>query len=320
MMKLDVTAIGELLIDFTDRSKNDCGYPVMEANPGGAPGNFLAALSAYGAHTALLGKVGDDAFGRMLVETMRRAGIETRGIVSDPSVFTTLAFVTLSPEGERSFSFARKPGADTCLRWGEMDRTLIDDARVVHFGTLSLTDEPSRTATRRAVAYAKKRGKQITFDPNLRRPLWHTEDAAREQILWGISQADVVKISDEEVDFLWQCSPREGAKRLLEEYDVALAMVTMGAEGCYLANGNAAVLVTCPQVRPVDTTGAGDIFGGSAVSQLLRLNKEPWEIGGPELERIGAFATMAASLSTQHRGGIPSIVPEREVRSALGWA
>ena len=197
MMKLDVTAIGELLIDFADRSKNDCGYPVMEANPGGAPGNFLAALSAYGAHTALLGKVGDDAFGRMLVETMRRAGIETRGIVSDPSVFTTLAFVTLSPEGERSFSFARKPGADTCLRWGEMDRTLIDDARVVHFGTLSLTDEPSRTATRRAVAYAKKRGKQITFDPNLRRPLWHTEDAAREQILWGISQADVVKISGE---------------------------------------------------------------------------------------------------------------------------
>ena len=319
-MELDVTAMGELLIDFAPSGENEAGYPVLEANPGGAPGNFLAALAAYGARTALLAKVGDDAFGRMLVETMEKAGIMTGGIVSDPSVFTTLAFVTLSPEGERSFSFARKPGADTCLRWGEVERTLIDSARVFHFGTLSLTDEPSRTATRRAVAYAKKRGKQITFDPNLRPPLWPTEDAAREQILWGLSQADVVKISGEEVDFLWQCGPREGAKRLLEEYDVALAMVTMGAEGCYLTNGNAAVRVTCPQVRPVDTTGAGDIFGGSAISQLLRLGKEPWEVTGQELERVGAFATMAASLSTQRRGGIPSIVPEREVLSALGWA
>lgn len=318
-MELDVTAMGELLIDFAPRGENEMGYPVLEANPGGAPGNFLAALAAYGARTAMLGKVGDDAFGHLLRETMARAGIETTGIVMDPSVFTTLAFVTLSPEGDRSFSFARKPGADTCLTWEEVDRTLIDAARVFHFGTLSLTDEPSRTATRRAAAYARERGKRITFDPNLRLPLWHEAETAREQILWGLSQADVVKISEEEVDFLWGCSPQAGAERLLTTYGVGLAMVTLGAEGCYLANRNGAVRIPCPQVHPVDTTGAGDIFGGSAVSQLLRLGKEPGDLEEAELERIGAFAAAAASLSTQRRGGIPSIVPEETVRRALGW-
>ena len=318
-MELDVTAMGELLVDFAPRGCSENGFPILEANPGGAPGNFLAALSAYGARTAMIGKVGEDQFGRMLADTLGRAGIETRGIVMDPSVFTTLAFVALSPEGERSFSFARRPGADTCLAWEEVDRTLIDSARVFHFGTLSLTDEPSRTAARRAVAYAKERGKQITFDPNLRLPLWRSADAAREAMLWGLAQADVVKISGEEVDFLWQCGPREGAERLLEECGAALAMVTLGAEGALLVNRNAAVRVTCPQVRPVDTTGAGDIFGGSALSQLLRLGRAPEELTAAELERVGTFAAAAASLSTQRRGGIPSIVPEEEVRGALGW-
>ena len=318
-MELDVTAIGELLIDFTARAENDAGYPVMEANPGGAPGNFLAALAAYGARTALLGKVGDDAFGHLLRRTMEQAGIETRGIVVDGTVFTTLAFVTLSPEGDRSFSFARKPGADTCLAWEEVDCALIDAAQIFHFGTLSLTNEPSRTATRRAVARARGQGKWITFDPNLRLPLWGGEDEAREQILWGLTQADVVKISGEEVAFLWGCTPDAGARRLLEDYGVRLAMVTLGSEGCYLANQNAAVQLACPPVRPVDTTGAGDIFGGSAVSRLLQLGKAPETLTGEDLERIGAFATMAASLSTQRRGGIPSIVPEADVRRALGW-
>ena len=318
-MELDVTAIGELLIDFTARAENDAGYPVMEANPGGAPGNFLAALAAYGARTALLGKVGDDAFGHLLRRTMEQAGIETRGIVVDGTVFTTLAFVTLSTEGDRSFSFARKPGADTCLAWEEVDCALIDAAQIFHFGTLSLTNEPSRTATRRAVARARGQGKWITFDPNLRLPLWGGEDEAREQILWGLAQADVVKISGEEVAFLWGCTPDAGARRLLEDYGVRLAMVTLGSEGCYLANQNAAVQLACPPVRPVDTTGAGDIFGGSAVSRLLQLGKAPETLTGEDLERIGAFATMAASLSTQRRGGIPSIAPEADVRRALGW-
>ena len=212
---IDVVALGELLIDFAAKSADAAGYPTMAANPGGAPGNFLAALNAYGRKTAFLGKVGNDAFGHLLLGTLNAAGIVTKGIVVDDSVFTTLAFVTFDESGDRSFSFARKPGADTQLSWEEIDKSLIDEARVFHFGTLSLTDEPVRTATQKAVAYAKEHGKLITCDPNLRLPLWHNEEAAKEQMLWSLHQADVVKISDNEVEFLWNCTPEAGADKLL---------------------------------------------------------------------------------------------------------
>ena len=303
----DVIALGELLIDFASKSVDAAGYPTMAANPGGAPGNFLAALNAYGATTGFLGKVGDDAFGHLLLGTLTQAGIETKGIVVDPDVFTTLAFVTFDDKGDRSFSFARKPGADTQLRWEEVDKTMIDDAKVFHFGTLSLTGEPARTTTQKAVAYAREQGKLITYDPNLRKPLWKTEEEAREQILWGLLQADVVKISDEEVEFLWNCTPEEGADKLLNEYGVSLAMVTLGPKGCYLKTANAVCNAPGPKVSPIDTTGAGDIFGGSAVSRLLELNKPVAELTAEDLAYIGCFATTAASLSTEFVGGIPSI-------------
>ena len=303
----DVIALGELLIDFASKSVDADGYPTMAANPGGAPGNFLAALNAYGAKTGFLGKVGDDTFGHLLLGTLNGAGIETRGIVVDPDVFTTLAFVTFDDKGDRSFSFARKPGADTQLRWEEVDKTMIDEAKVFHFGTLSLTGEPARTTTQKAVAYAKEQGKLITYDPNLRKPLWKTEEEAKEQILWGLYQADVVKISDEEVEFLWNCTPEEGADKLLNEYGVSLAMVTLGPKGCYLKTANAVCNAPGPKVSPIDTTGAGDIFGGSAVSRLLELNKPVAELTAEDLAYIGCFATTAASLSTEFVGGIPSI-------------
>ena len=194
----------------------------------------------------------------------------------------------------------------------ELDFSLIDQAKVFHFGTLSLTDEPARSATRAAVAYAKEKGKLITFDPNLRKPLWSSLDRAREEILWGLSQADVVKISEDEVDFLWGCDPQEGAQRLLEEHGVSLAMVTLGSEGCLLANALSSVRVRGPKVTPVDTTGAGDIFGGSAVSRLLELGKDPAQLNREELLYVAQFAVTAASLSTQVPGGIPSI-PDRAV-------
>ena len=303
----DVIALGELLIDFASKSVDAAGYPTMAANPGGAPGNFLAALNAYGAKTAFLGKVGDDTFGHLLLNTVGQAGIETKGIVVDPEVFTTLAFVTFDDKGDRSFSFARKPGADTQLRWEEVDTSLIDQTKVFHFGTLSLTDEPVRTTTQKAVAYAKAQGKLITYDPNLRKPLWRSEEEAKEQILWGLYQADVVKISDEEVEFLWGCSPEEGADKLLQEYGVGLAMVTLGPKGCYLKTANAVCEAPGPKVSPIDTTGAGDIFGGSAVSRLLELDKPIAELTAEDLAYIGRFATTAASLSTEFIGGIPSI-------------
>ena len=307
----DVVALGELLIDFATVSTDGDGYPTMVANPGGAPGNFLAALNAYGKKTAFLGKVGNDTFGHLLLKTLNGAGIETKGIVVDDSVFTTLAFVTFDESGDRSFAFARKPGADTQLSWEEIDKTLVESAKVFHFGTLSLTGEPVRTATQRAVAYAKAAGKLITCDPNLRIPLWHDLEEAKEQMLWSLQQADVVKISDNEVEFLWNCTPEEGADKLLKEFGVSLAMVTLGPDGCLLKTENAAFRAACPEVHPVDTTGAGDIFGGSAVARLLELGKPMGELTEEDLAYIGTFAATAASLSTEAVGGIPSI-PHRD--------
>ena len=314
---IDVVALGEVLIDFASRGTDANGYPLMQALPGGAPANFLAALTKYGKSTAFLGKVGDDTFGHLLVGTVKDAGIETRGIVVDPTVFTTLAFVTFDESGDRSFSFARKPGADTCLNWEEVDKALIDESRVFHFGTLSLTNDPARTATRKCVAYAKENGKLITCDPNLRKPLWPSEEEAKEQILWSLHQADVVKISDDEVEFLWNCTPEDGADKLLKEFGVSLAMVTLGPKGCLLKTENAACKVNSPKVSPVDTTGAGDIFGGSAIYRLLELNKPIEKLTADDLCYIGAFASTAASLSTETAGGIPSIPEKSAVLAAM---
>jgi len=313
----DVTALGELLIDFAPVGADGDGYPTLAAKPGGAPCNYLAALAKYGAKTALYAKVGTDTFGKLLINTLKEAGIETSGIIQDTSVFTTLAFVTLDASGDRSFSFARKPGADTCLRFDELDLTLTDDSKAFHFGSLSLTGEPSREATQKAVAYAKNAGKLITYDPNLRASLWDDLDEAKKQILWGLGQADIVKISDEEAEFLWGCSERECARKLLDEYGVKLAMVTSGPGGAFLQNKNAIATATCPAVNAVDTTGAGDIFGGSAVSRILKLNIAPEELNREELESIAEFAVTAASLSTQKPGGIPSVPDEAEVSAAL---
>lgn len=314
----DVVALGELLIDFAPKAVNEAGYPTVAANPGGAPGNFLAALTKYGFKTAMIGKVGDDAFGRLLVKTLKETGIETKGILADPDVFTTLAFVSLDASGNRDFSFARKPGADTCLKPEEIDESLIAGARVFHFGTLSLTDEPAASATRKAVALAKEHGLYVSLDPNLRKPLWKKEEDAKAAIEWSLRRADIVKISDEEIAWLWGLSPEEGAQKLLREYGVSLVYATLGPKGCHAATKNAAVTVSSPGgIRVVDTTGAGDIFGGSAMSQFLQCGKAPSALSEEELTRIVRFACTAASLSTQHHGGITSVPELSEVRERL---
>lgn len=315
---IDVTALGELLIDFTMVSADGEGYPTMAAHPGGAPANFLAALAKYGKKTALLGKVGTDKFGRLLKGTLEGAGIETRGLVAADDVFTTLAFVTLDASGDREFSFSRKPGADTCIRFEELDLSLIDEARAFHFGTLSLTDEPARSTTQQAVAYAKAHGKLITYDPNLRKPLWKSLDEAKEQMLWGLRQADVVKISDEEVEFLFGLNPQEGAAHILKEFGVKLVFVTCGPDGCFFKNARASGKVPgMSGIRVVDTTGAGDIFGGSAVYRLLETGKVPETLEEKELREIVSFACTAAGLSTTKHGGIQSVPELGEVLEAM---
>ena len=305
---MDVVAIGELLIDFTFKSADAEGYPTMEAHPGGAPANFLAALNQYGYKTAMLGKVGNDTFGKLLLGTLEKAGIETKGMIVSDDVFTTLAFVTLDESGDREFSFARKPGADTQIAFEEIDLSLVDEAKVLHFGTLSLTDEPARTATYRLVEYAKNHGKLVTYDPNLRKPLWKNLEEAKEQLLWGLQYADVVKISDEEVEFLFGLDPKAGAEHILQRYGVKLVFVTCGADGCVFQNKTCSGHVPgLSGISVVDTTGAGDIFGGSAVSQLLKYEKAPEDLNEDELRQIVSFACTAAGLSTTKPGGISSV-------------
>jgi len=315
---IDVVALGELLIDFTNVSADGDGYPTMAAHPGGAPANFLAALSKFGAKTALLGKVGNDTFGKLLADTLEKAGICTKGLVMAEDVFTTLAFVTLDETGNREFAFARKPGADTRLSFEEMDLSLIDEAKVFHFGTLSLTDEPARTATYKAVAYAKENGKLITYDPNLRKPLWKDLEEAKKQLLWGLSQADVVKISDEEVEFLFGLGVEDGAQYILDHYGVKLVFVTCGADGCFFKNRNACGHVpSLSGIQVVDTTGAGDIFGGSAVWKLLQQNEDPATLTHKELTDVVRFACTAAGLSTTKHGGISSVPEYAQVLEAM---
>ena len=309
---MDVVALGELLIDFTCKTTDADGYPTMEAHPGGAPANFLAALTKFGAKTALLGTVGNDAFGKLLVGTLENAGISTDGIIVSDDVFTTMAFVTLDDSGDREFSFARKPGADTCISYEELNLSLVDEAKVFHFGTLSLTDEPARSATYKVVEYAKKAGKLITYDPNLRKPLWKDLEEAKRQMIWGLKYADVVKISDEEVEFLFGLGVKEGAEYILNTFGTKLVFVTCGADGCYFKNKVACgKLPSLSGIQVVDTTGAGDIFGGSAVWKLLQLDQAPETLNQEQLADVVTFACTSAGLSTTKPGGISS-VPEYE--------
>ena len=315
---MDVVAIGELLIDFTFKSADAEGYPTMEAHPGGAPANFLAALNRYGYKTAMLGKVGNDTFGKLLISTLQKAGIETKGMIVSNDVFTTLAFVTLDKQGDREFSFARKPGADTQIRFEELDLSLVDETRVLHFGTLSLTDEPARTTTYKLVEYAKNRGKLVTYDPNLRKPLWKNLEEAKEQLLRGLQYADVVKISDEEVEFLFGLGPKAGAEHILANYGVKLVFVTCGADGCWFQNQNCSGhVLSLSGISVVDTTGAGDIFGGSAVSQILKYEKAPEEFNEDELWQIAHFSCTAAGLSTTKPGGISSVPALHEIMERI---
>ena len=315
----DAVAIGESLIDFTCKSTDAQGYPTMEAHPGGAPSNFLAAINRFGGKVAMLGKVGDDAFGHLLIGTLQEAGICTDGIAVDPDVFTTLAFVTLDAHGDRAFSFARKPGADTCIRSEEIDLSLLDQTRLLHFGSLSLTDEPARSATQHTVAYAKSHGKLVSFDPNLRAPLWKDLEVAKEQMIWGLKQADVVKISEEEVEFLFGISdPAAGAAYIRKECGVKLVFVTLGADGCWFDNGQACGHVdSLKDIAVKDTTGAGDIFGGSVLWQVLCTGKQPEELTEAELIRAVTFACTAAGLSTTKAGGISSVPALEEVQARL---
>ncbi len=311
-------ASGELLIDFNTVATDEMGYPTLEGHPGGATINCLATLRKFGAEAAFIGKAGNDAFGKMLQHTISHFGIDTVNVLLSDEAFTTLAFVTLDETGDREFSFARKPGADLLLRFDEVDLSVFEGADVFHFGTVSMTEEPSRSTTKQLVEYARSKGILIGYDPNLRRNLWANLDDAREQMLWGLSKADIVKISDEEIEFLFGLSPEDGAKKILDTYPVQLVYATCGAKGSYYFTRNVCgFMPAMTGLNVIDTCGAGDIFGGSAMFRFLQHGKPASELTKEDLDDITRFATVSAGLSTQKHGGISSIPDLSDVLATL---
>ena len=310
--KFDVVALGELLVDFTENGFSEQGNPLFEANPGGAPCNVLAMLQKLGRKTAFVGKVGRDMFGQQLREIVEAAGICTDGLLSEPSVRTTLAFVKTLPGGDRDFSFYRNPGADMMLTEAELPEEMISGARIFHFGTLSLTHEPVRSATQRAVALAKAAGAVISFDPNLRPPLWESLEEAREQIAWGLGQCDILKIADNELEFMTgETDFSKGAALLKEKYpNIKVLNVTAGPDGSYSFYKDKRVYVPGFHLGgTIETTGAGDTFCACVLNFALENGIE--DLKEEQLTEMLRFANAAAYLVTTKKGAIRSM-PERE--------
>ena len=317
-MKYDVIALGELLIDFTESGVSQQGNPLFEANPGGAPCNVLAMLQKLGRKTAFLGKVGTDAFGIQLRTTCLEAGICMDHLGTDPDHHTTLAFVQTGPDGDRSFSFCRNPGADQMLTPEDVSEDFIAEARIFHFGTLSLTHEPSRSATRRAVDYAKAHGVTVSFDPKLRPPLWDSLEEARAQIEWGLSRSEVVKISDDELLFQTGATDFDRGAAVLREMfpDIRLLCVTAGAEGSHAYYEDLHVYQPGLTLGgTIETTGAGDTFCGCVLGSVLDRGLKDLSAG--DLEEMLRFANAAAYLVTTKKGAIRSMPEPAEVQAIL---
>lgn len=330
--KYDLVGLGELLIDFTtlyNISGNTAvasGSEIYEANPGGAPANVVCTAQAFGCATAFVGAVGADHFGDVMIQTLQDHAVDISGITRVDEAFTTLAFVSIAADANRSFSFARKPGADTCLRLNEEHRSIFDATSCLHFGTLSMSAEPARSSTKAAVKQVRSKGGIISFDPNLRRNLWDNEQTLHDQIEWGLQNSNIVKLSEEDLEFY---DPREtsmAVEALFEHQNIKLVLLTLGKAGCHVYHRDVTRAIVHTDVPTdlskiaIDTTGAGDIFTGAFLSQLIPLLRN--EIGmaslsqlmfwmedtkGEDLYRITMFANQIASLSTTVRGGIPSI-------------
>ena len=307
---IDVTALGELLIDFTENGTSGQGNPLLEANPGGAPCNVLAMLKRLGRNVAFIGKVGDDMFGKQLTEAVKEVGIDTRNLVVDKEVHTTLAFVHTYPDGDRDFSFYRNPGADMMLKKEEVQEDLIRDSKIFHFGTLSSTHEGVREATRYAIDVAKEAGCIISFDPNLRPPLWKDLNDAKAEIEYGFSKCDVLKISDNEVEFMCGTTDYdEGARMLQEKYHIPLVMITLGKDGSRAYyKGIRAEGKPFLSDKTIETTGAGDTFCGSALNYILEYGLD--NLDEEKLTEMLTFANAAASLVTTRKGAL-RVMPEK---------
>lgn len=320
--RFDVVTLGEVLIDFIEHGKSEQGNPLFEANPGGAPCNVMAMLTKLGKKTAFIGKVGKDMFGEQLKTAVEKAGIDTTNLVMDPVIHTTLAFVHTFEDGDRDFSFYRNPGADMMLRKEEVQEDLIRSAKLFHYGTLSSTHEGVREATRHAISVAEEAGLLLSFDPNLRPPLWESLDDAKKEIEYGMDHCDILKISDNEIEFMTGTDDYDKAVRILKEkHDIPLILVTLGKAGSR-AYYNDMVVECAPflQKNTIETTGAGDTFCACTINYILEHGLEG--LTEENLKELLTFANAGASLITTRKGAL-SVMPEKEeveafIRERLG--
>ena len=311
MKKYDVIALGELLIDFTQNGLSEQGNGLFEANPGGAPCNVLSMLNNLGKKTSFIGKVGNDQFGKTLKKALEELGIGTENLLMDNEVHTTLALVHTFADGDRDFSFYRNPGADMMLTVDELNLDLVRDTRIFHFGTLSMTHAGIRATTKKAVETAKEAGALISFDPNLREPLWDSLDNAKEQVRWGLGKCDVLKISDNEIQWLTgEEDFTAGVKKIREEFPIPLILVSMGRDGSRAYYGDHYVEVApFLQENTIETTGAGDTFCACVLNYVLEHGLEA--LTDEQLKEMLTFANAAASIITTRKGAL-RVMPTRE--------
>ena len=317
MSKNKVVALGELLIDFTENGTSEQGNLLLEANPGGAPCNVLAMLTKLGVSTTFIGKVGKDQFGKMLRQKIEAMGIDTRYLYEDEKIHTTLAFVHTYEDGDRDFSFYRNPGADMMLTEDEIPDSLIQTADIFHFGTLSMTHEGVRNVTKRAVAVAKKAGCLISFDPNLRPPLWDSLEEAKEQTAYGLKHCDILKISDNEVQWLTSKEDYdEGIRLIQEQYQIPLIVLSMGKEGSRAYYGKSRVEEEpFLQENTIETTGAGDTFGACILNYVLEHGLG--HLTEKQLSEMLIFANAAASIITTRKGALCVMPEKKEILSLI---
>lgn len=317
MKKYDVTALGELLIDFTENGVSGQGNTIYEANPGGAPCNVLAMLAKLERKTAFIGKVGQDIFGNRLKDILAETGIDISNLVMDKDIRTTLAFVETFPDGDRDFSFYRNPGADMMLREEEVREDILRDTKIFHFGTLSMTHEEVRRATKKAVETAKAAGAVLSFDPNLREPLWNSLEEAKEQTAYGLSKCDFLKISDNEIRwFTGEEDFDAGIRKLREQYDIPLIVLSMGKDGSRAYYKDFRVeAAPFLQENTIETTGAGDTFGACCLHYVLQCGLDGFD--EDSLREMLVFANAAASIITTQKGALRVMPTMNEVQELI---
>lgn len=313
----DIVMLGELLIDFTEAGFSQGGMRLFEQNPGGAVANVACAMSSLGSKVAFIGKVGSDMHGAFLEQTLCEKGVDTAGLVTDSNAFTTLAFVALGEGGERKFSFARKPGADTCLRPDEINYSLIENTKVFHIGSLSLTAEPVRSATYAAIEKAKKAGAIISYDPNYRASLWQNMQSAIREMRGILPYVDIMKLSDEETGLLTDIASPEGASEMLVDMGIKCVAVTLGEKGAFVRTKGGAGLVGGFSMQAVDTTGAGDAFWGGFLYSIIKCGKRLGELTIDDATSYALTGNAVAALCVTKRGGIPAMPNLIEVERLL---